>query len=73
MKLTSTKKLRYEGFQYGSGDIAITNDSDSLNLYELADSKWDMKNFVPKINSFQKGNIFISVQDKNINEDLTCF
>jgi hypothetical protein len=58
MKLTYTKKLRYEGFQYGSGDIAITDGSNVLNLYELVDSNRDMKNFVPKINSFQKGNIF---------------
>ena len=63
MGLIFTKKLSYEGFQYGPGDIAAITDSDLLNLYDLIDSKQDNENIVPKGNSFQKESIFTSVQE----------
>ncbi len=55
-----TKKLCYEDFQYGSGDIAVISERDSLHLYEVAE------NLARKIFSFQKENIFANVHGKKI-------
>ena len=59
-----TKRLCYEDFQYGSGDIAVINERDSLHLYEAVDSVSCPENLARKIFSFQKENIFASVPEK---------
>ena len=61
-----TKKLCYEDFQYGSGDIAVISERDSLHLYEVVDSLSRSKNLARKIFSFQKENIFANVHGKKI-------
>ena len=59
-----TKKLCYEDFQYGSGDIAVISERDSLHLYEVVDSVSRPENFAREIFSFQKENIFTNVHGK---------
>ena len=61
-----TKKLCYEDFQYGSGDIAVIGERDSLHLYEVVDSLSRSENLARKIFSFQKENIFANVHGKKI-------
>jgi hypothetical protein len=61
-----TKKLYYEDFQYGSGDIAAISERDSLHLYELVDSVSRPGNLAPKIFSFQKENIPANFHGKKI-------
>ena len=61
-----TKKLCYEDFQYGSGDIAVISQRDSLHLYEVVDSLSRSENLARKIFSFQKENIFANVHGKKI-------
>ena len=61
-----TKRLCYEDFQYGSGDIAVINERDSLHLYEAVDSVSRHENLARGIFSFQKENIFINVHGKKI-------
>lgn len=61
-----TKKLCYEDFQYGSGDIAVISERDSLHLYEVVDSLSRSENLGREIFSFQKENIFVNVHGKNI-------
>ena len=61
-----TKKLCYEDFQYGSGDIAVISQRDSLHLYEVVDSLSRPENLARKIFSFQKENIFANVHGKKI-------
>jgi len=60
----STKKLRYEDFQYGSGDIAAISERDFLHLYEAVDSMSLPENLARKIISFKKENIFANVHGK---------
>jgi len=66
MKPKTTKRLCYEDFQYGSGDIAVISESDSLHLYEAVDSLSRPENFAWEIFSFQKENIFANVHGKKI-------
>ena len=61
-----TKKLCYEDFQYGSGDIAVISERDSLHLYEVVDSSSRSKNLVQKKIQFPKENIFENVHGKII-------
>jgi len=61
-----TKRLCYEDFQYGSGDIAVISERDSLHLYEAVDSVACPKNLAREIFSFQKENIFANVHGKKI-------
>jgi hypothetical protein len=61
-----TKKLRYEDFQYGSGDIAFISERDFLHLYEAVDSVSLPENLARKIFSFKKENIFANVHGKII-------
>ena len=61
-----TKKLYYEDFQYGSGDIAVISERDSQHLYEAVDSVSRPKNLAREIFSFQKENIFANVHGKKI-------
>jgi hypothetical protein len=61
-----TKKLRYEDFQYGSGDIAVISERDFLHLYEVVDSVSLPENLARKICSFKKENIFENVHGKII-------
>ena len=68
-----TKKLCYEDFQYGSGDIAVIGERDSLHLYEVVDSVPRPENLARKIFSFQKENIFANVHGKKSNGSLACF
>ena len=49
-----TKKLRYEDFQYGSGDIAAISERDFLHLYEAVDSVSLPENLARKIFNFKK-------------------
>ena len=67
------KKLCYEDFQYGSGDIAVISERDSLHLYEAVDSLSRPENLAREIFSFQKENIFSNVHDKKSKGSLTCF
>ena len=60
-----TKRLCYEDFQYGSGDIAVISKRDSLHLYEVVDSVSYPENLAQKIFSFKK-NIFTNVHGKKI-------
>ena len=61
-----TKKLCYEDFQYGSGDIAVISERDSRHLYEVVGSVPRPENLARKIFSFQKENIFANVHGKKI-------
>ena len=61
-----TKKLCYEDFQYGSGDIAVISERDSLHLYEAVDSWSHPENLAREIFSFQKENIFTNIHGKKI-------
>ena len=61
-----TKRLCYEDFQYGSGDIAVISERDSLHLYEVVDSVSRPENFAREIFSFQKENIFTNIHGKKI-------
>ena len=61
-----TKRLCYEDFQYGSGDIAVISERDSLHLYEAVDSWSRPENLAREIFSFQKENIFANVHGKKI-------
>ena len=60
------KRLCYEDFQYGSGDIAVISERDSLHLYEAVDSWSRPENLAREIFSFQKENIFTNVHGKKI-------
>ena len=62
----TTKRLRYADFQYGSGDIAVIRERDSLHLYEAVDSLSRPENLAREIFSFQKDNIFSNVHGKKI-------
>jgi len=66
MKPKPTKRLYYEDFQYGSGDLAVISQSDSLHLYEAVDSVSRPENLAREIFSFQKENIFANVHGKKI-------
>ena len=66
MKSKPTKRLCYEDFQYGSGDITVINERDSLHLYEAVDSVSCSKNLAREIFSFQKENIFANIHGKKI-------
>ena len=68
-----TKRLCYEDFQYGSGDIAVISERDSLHLYEAVDSLLGHKNLAREKFSFQKENIFANVHEKKSKGSLTCF
>ena len=61
-----TKKLRYEVFQYGSGDIAVISERASLHLYEVVDSVPCSENLVWENFSFQKENNFSNIHGKQI-------
>ena len=61
-----TKRLCYEDFQYGSGDIAVISERDSLHLYEVVDSWSRSKNLARKNIQFSKENIFANVHGKKI-------
>ena len=64
--LNSAKKLCYEDFQYGAGDIVVIGERDSLHLYEAVDSLSRPENPAREIFSFQKDNIFSNVHGKKI-------
>ena len=66
MKPKPTKRLCYENFQYGSGDLAVISESDSLHLYEAVDSVSRPENLAREKFSFQKENIFANVNGKKI-------
>ena len=59
-----TDSLRYESFQYGSGDIAVTSERDALHLYEVVDPVTRSGNLVRENFSFQKENKFVNVHGK---------
>ena len=61
-----TDSLRYESFQYGSGDIAVTSERDVLHLYEVVDSVPCSENLVRENFSFQKENNFSNIHGKQI-------
>jgi hypothetical protein len=66
MKSKPTKRLCYEDFQYGSGDIAVISERGSLHLYEVVDSWSRFKNLARKNIQFSKENIFANVHGKKI-------
>ena len=66
MKSKPTKRLCYEDFQYGSGDIAVISERDSLHLYEAVDSVSSSENLAREIFSFQRENFFANVHGKKI-------
>ena len=69
----STKRLCYEDFQYGSGDIAVISERDSLHLYEAVDSVSHPENIARQIFSFQNENNFANVCRKKSKGSLGCF
>ena len=58
------KNLRYESFQYGSGDIAYTTADKYLHLYEVVDSALHSENRVREKSNHRKENVFVSVHGK---------
>ena len=58
------KNLRYESFQYGSGDIAYTTADKCLHLYEVVDSALHSENRVREKSNHRKENVFVSVHGK---------
>ena len=66
MERKLTKRLCYEGFQYGSGDVAVTSERNVLHLYEVIDSVPRSGNLMQKKFSFRKENNFLSVHGKKI-------
>ena len=66
MELKFTKRLRYEDFQYGSGDIAVASKGNVLHLYEAEDSVSRSGNLVRENFSFQKENNCVNVHGKQI-------
>ena len=68
-----TKRLCYEDFQYGSGDIAVISERDSLHLYEAVDSVPRLENFAWKKFSFQKKIFLQMYTEKKSKGSLACF
>ena len=62
----NNQKLCYESFQYGSGDIAITNTRDMLHLYEVVNNVSLPDNLGRKNCSSQKNNNYANVHGKKI-------
>ena len=62
----NNQKLCYESFQYGSGDIAITNTRDMLHLYEVVNYVSLPDNLGRKNCSSQKNNNYANVHGKKI-------
>lgn len=62
-----TKRLCYEDFQYGSGDIAVISERDLLHLYEAVDSVSRPENLAREIFSFLIKKIFLKMfTEKNL-------
>ena len=68
-----TKKLYYEDFQYGSGDIAVISERDTLHLYEAVDFWSRPENLAWKIFSFQKKIFLQMFTEKKSKGSLACF
>ena len=73
MKSKPTKRLCYEDFQYGSGDIAVISERDSLHLYEAVDSLSRPENFAGKYSVFKKKIFLQMCTEKKFKGNLTCF
>ena len=66
MEPKNNQKLRYESFQYGSGDIAVINTRDMLHLYEVVNHFSLSDNVGRKNCSSQKNNTYANVHGKKI-------
>ena len=66
MEPKKPKRLFYEDFQYGSGDIAITRERDVLHLYEVVDSISVSGNITLESFSYQKKNKSLDIHEKLI-------
>ena len=64
MESKLNKMLCYEDFQYASGDIAVTGESDELHLYEVVDSVPHSGNLFRENFSFRNKNDFLNVHGK---------
>ncbi len=58
------KSLRYDSFQYGSGDIVYTTSDKRLHLYEVVDSALLSENYVREKSNHQKKSTFVNIQGK---------
>ena len=58
------KSLRYDSFQYGSGDIVYTTADKRLHLYEVVDSALYSENYVQDQFNHRKKSTFVNVQGK---------
>ena len=66
MEPKNNQKLCYESFQYGSGDIAITNTREMLHLYEVQNDVSLPDNLERENFSSQKNNNYANVHGKKI-------
>ena len=66
MESKLNRMLCYEDFQYASGDIVVTGESDELHLYEVVDSVSHSKNLFRENFIFRKKKHFLNVHGKKI-------
>ena len=69
----TTKRLCYADFQYGSGDIAVISERDSLHLYEAVDSLSRPENLAREILVFKKKIFLQMFTGKKSKGSLVCF
>ena len=66
VKVKLTKRLLYEGFQYGEGDIVVVSEGNALHLYGMGDAEPHSSNVVHENFGLPKVNNFKNVQGKQI-------
>ena len=64
MELKLTRKLLYEDFQYGSGDIVVAGERNVLHLYEAEESVPHSGSPAQKNFNFRKENNLVNVHGK---------
>ena len=66
VKVKFAKRLLYDGFQYGAGDIAIVSEGDALHLYGIGDAEPNSDNLVKKNFELPIENKFANVHGKQV-------
>ena len=66
VKVKLTKKLLYEGFQYGEGDIVVVSEGNALHLYGMGDAEPHTGNLNREGFGLPKENDFSNVHEKQI-------
>ena len=64
MELKLTRRLLYEDFQYGSGDIVVAGERNVLHLYEAEESVPHSGSLSRENFNFRKKNNFVNVHGK---------